>query len=315
MSTPTIPIPRSPVSIRPAAMSDLPFIDSLQKLHSKQVGWMPTKQLEERIKAGHVLLAEDEATTRIGYCIACDRYMKREDCGIIYQMNVLPGRQRGFVGATLLKAQFERSAYGCRLYCCWCAQDIAANRFWEAMGFIPLAYRAGSREKGRVHIFWQRRIRAGDGTTPYWFPSQTSGGSIREDRLVFPIPPGTHWGDAKPIVLPGAPAEGDGPKQLPKPSKRQGAQPTRPANVPSGALWFAPAKTPEPESKPKRERKPKVKVKNDPRLVAAARELRDRWLERVNAEPSALPSEGKYDVSRQLTGAGMRGGEQRLLAG
>ena len=57
--------------------------------------------------------------------------------------------------------------------------------------------------KGRVHIFWQRRIRAGDMMTPYWFPSQTSSGSIREDRLVFPIPPGTHWRDGKPIILPG----------------------------------------------------------------------------------------------------------------
>src|SRR4051812_36860316 len=89
----------------------------------------------------------------IGYLIATDRYFKHDDVGIIYQMNVAPGARRGLVGATLLKAQFERSAYGCKLYCCWCAQDIEANRFWEAMGFVPLAYRAGSREKGRVHIF------------------------------------------------------------------------------------------------------------------------------------------------------------------
>jgi hypothetical protein len=31
--------------------------------------------------------------------------------------------------------------------------------------------------------------------------------------------------------------------------------------------------------------------------MAAARELRDRWLEKVNSEPLALAS-GKYDVSR-----------------
>ena len=138
----------------------------------------------------------------VGYCIGQDRYFKRDDVGIIYQMNVVPGHQRGLVGASLLKAKFERSAYGCKLYCCWCAQDIEANRFWEAMGFVPLAFRAGSEKKSRVHIFWQRRIRAGDVTTPYWFPTQTTGGSIREDRLVLPIPPGTHWSDAKPMVLP-----------------------------------------------------------------------------------------------------------------
>jgi hypothetical protein len=33
--------------------------------------------------------------------IAADRYMKREDCGIVYQVNVAPGRQRGLIGAAL----------------------------------------------------------------------------------------------------------------------------------------------------------------------------------------------------------------------
>ena len=30
------------------------------------------------------------------------------------------------------------------------------------MGFVPLAFRAGSAKKSRVHIFWQQRIREGD---------------------------------------------------------------------------------------------------------------------------------------------------------
>ena len=32
---------RRPIHVRPATMDDLPFMDSLQKLHTKQVGWMP----------------------------------------------------------------------------------------------------------------------------------------------------------------------------------------------------------------------------------------------------------------------------------
>ena len=31
-----------------------------------------------------------------GTCIGNDQYFKRDDVGIIYQMNVLPDRQRGF---------------------------------------------------------------------------------------------------------------------------------------------------------------------------------------------------------------------------
>src|SRR5215208_1057725 len=204
------PQPREPISIRPATPGDLAFIDSLQKKNTNAVGWMPTKQLEGKVGAGHVLVAEGA-----GYCISRDQYFKRDDVGIVYQLNVAPERQRGFIGAALLRAVFERAAYGCRLFCCWCAQDIEANRFWESVGFVPLAFRAGSREKGRVHIFWQRRIHSGDTTTPYWFPSQTTGGSIREDRLVLPIPPGTRWSDEMPRVLPQGEPPAEEPKRLP----------------------------------------------------------------------------------------------------
>ncbi|HSV14657.1 MAG TPA: hypothetical protein VLI90_10375 [Tepidisphaeraceae bacterium] len=47
-----------------------------------------------------------------------------------------------------------------------------------------------------------------------------------------------------------------------------------------------------------------VKVKSDPKLVAAAREWRDRWLERVNAGQYLPAAEGKYEVSRALSDAG-----------
>src|SRR4029078_28413 len=149
-------------------------------------------------------------------------------------MNVVPTKQRGFVGATLLKAMFDRAAYGCKLFCCWCAQDIEANRFWESLGFVPLAFRAGSEKKQRVHIFWQKRIRAGDTTTPWWFPSKTAGGSIREDRIVVPIPPSTHWGDAQPAGLPteakdeGGRMKDEGRKALPDQRAKRPAKVAKP---------------------------------------------------------------------------------------
>ncbi len=329
-----IPIPRVPIAIRPATLDDLPFIDSLQKKHTKQVGWFPTKTIEGKIARGQVLVAEesrDEDTERrrdevegadpslrlsvssslrlstpVGYVIGHDQYFKRDDVGIIYQLNVVPGRQRGLIGATLLKAMFDRAAWGCRLFCCWCAQDIQANYFWEALGFVPLAYRAGSETKRRVHIFWCKRIRQGDTTTPWWFPSQTMGGAMMEDRLVFPIPPGTHWSDAKPIVLPGH----THPRQLEDANAgRAAAKKIKPA-LPivrkreplCGGLRF---QSPEPEKmtveKPKRQRK--TKIKNDPMFVSAARELRDRWLERVNSGQCLLETAGKYEVSKTVSEA------------
>jgi hypothetical protein len=239
-----------------------------------------------------------------------DRYFKHDNVGLIHQMNVAPERQRGFVGMTLLKALFDRAAYGCLLYSCWCAQDIDANRFWEALGFVPLAYRAGSEKKGRVHIFWQKRIREGDVTTPYWYPAETTGGQMAEARLVLPIPPGKHWSDELPVLLPAAR------KQIPDqehkrrkaPAKSLAARPKRMPVSMHGGLFFtrAPESAAAKAEKAKPEKKPKAK--NDPKLVAAARELRDRWLEKVNSAggaegaggASGLACGGKYDVSKAL---------------
>jgi hypothetical protein len=377
-----IPIPREAIEVRVATATDIPFIDSLQKMHSHMVGWMPTKQLEGKIGAGHVLIAEEEIEPRshgdtearsncdspslpprlcgesasaVGYVISQDQYMKRDDVGIVYQLNVLPMKQRNLIGAMLIKSVFERAAYGCRLFCCWCAQDIRANFFWESIGFIPLAFRTGSRDKQRTHIFWQRRIREGDTSTPYWFPAQTGSGSIREDRLVLPIPPGTHWRDVMPVllptagVLPGVTAESarDEVKMLP------GGEPVRPRpeqpkfsaaqkaaiqrsqskhlrGVPLGkkAVITASgikyvertdyvAETDAPEElaaviKPKRAVKPRVK--HDPEQIAAARELRDRYLEQFN-RGLVLPggAAGKYEVARMLESAEATGVEAKRL--
>jgi hypothetical protein len=383
-----LPPPRcGEINIRLATLEDIPFIDQLQKQHTKMVGFFPRAWFESNIKTGHVLIAEEglgpwavgtgeEANNQgprpiaqgpaahaapLGYCVFKDKYLKREELGIVYQLNVTPGRQRGLIGAALVKAAFERCPWGVKLFCCWCAQDIEANHFWESIGFVPLAFRTGSRPRlkkdgtiskpERMHIFWQRRIREGDegpasGGTPYWFPSETSGGAVRENRIVLPIPPGTHWSDAKPSVLPGAVLPGmekqnepralasDGmqmqdstslphgrgslTQQRKKKAKVAGplAPPAPPAQA-RGGLWFAPP-APDPPTKEElkaakeaekkakaeeRKRLRKEKQKNDPKYVAAARELRDRFLEEVNTPGSDLllpAAHGKYDVSRQL---------------
>jgi hypothetical protein len=286
--------------------------------------------------------------------------MKRDDVGIVYQLNVLPLKQRHLIGATLIKAVFERAAYGCRLFCCWCAQDIQANWFWESIGFVPLAFRTGSRAKQRIHIFWQRRVRENDegpGATPYWFPAKTEGGAVAEDRIVLPIPPGTHWRDATPGLLPGVPgiAESEQPKALPetlpggalvksRPEQPQmsklqkavimrsqskhlrGVSVGRKAVITSGGVkyieredYVAELDAPEElieQEKPKRTRERKPRQKHEKEFVAKARELRDRYLEQVNAPGSEmlLPdgSCAKYDVSRQLGTGGDDGAAASL---
>jgi hypothetical protein len=112
---------------------------------------------------------------------------------------------------------------------------------------------------------------------------------------VLPIPPGMRWIDAKPVILPGM--GNDAPKELPmtKPKKPEAISTIKPASILSGGLRFGMPKAPEATAKPKREKK--STQKNDPRLVAAARELRDRWLERVNAGLERIETSAKYHVT------------------
>src|SRR5438128_3915419 len=100
--TAIIPQPRTSISIRVATMDDLPFLDALQKKHSKQVGYFRTKVLEGYINAGWGLIAESvggvvdpatpatasatPSTERVGYCFSRDKYLKREELGVIYHL-------------------------------------------------------------------------------------------------------------------------------------------------------------------------------------------------------------------------------------
>src|SRR5438105_826962 len=65
-----------------------------------------------------------------------------------------------------------------------------------------------------------------------------------------------------------------------------------------GGLRLSVPKPTAPVEKPKRE--PRPRAKNDPKLVAAARELRDRWMEEINSGRYLPAASGKYEMSRVL---------------
>jgi hypothetical protein len=309
MSDLLVPIPKIDVSVRVATLADVPFMDALQKRHGKALGHFPTKQFEGYIQMGAVLVAESGGQ-RVGYIIHKDRYLKRDELGVIFQLCVTQGEQRKLVGATLVGEAFRRSAYGCRLYCLWCAQDLDANYFWESLGFVPIAFRAGSDRKKRVHIFWQKRIVEGDVETKWWYPFQTAGGALRADRVVFPIPEGTHWRDVTAVELTEAKQIQDSPRrhgdtEAAKTAKRASVPQClrgekKPPLRPMGGFRFQSEIEAERPVRAPRESKAKaIPAKIDPKYLKAARELRDRWMEHVNAGGMLLETVGKYDVVRQ----------------
>jgi hypothetical protein len=116
--------------------------------------------------------------------------------------------------------------------------------------------------------------------------------------LVFPIPPGAHWNDPMPRILPSeqnAKLDARNSKQIHHPKFKMQ---NKPAVTTLGRLCFH-SSVQGHSAKPKRQSKPRVK--NDPRHVAAARDLRDRFLEQLNRELLLPPTHGKYDVRRALS--------------
>jgi hypothetical protein len=97
-------------------------------------------------------------------------------------------------------------------------------------------------------------------------------------------------------------AEAPNPKQISGPrGKAQKKVPLVPKR--RFVLFGPPSANDQPEpvvEKPKPVKKPKRR--NDPKFVAAARELRDRWLEHANAHPEALgdSTTAKYQISRAI---------------
>jgi GNAT superfamily N-acetyltransferase len=133
------------------------FIDSLQKQHSRQLGYFPTKQFEGYIAMGGVLIAESERRG-VGYCVSRDRYLKRDELGVIYQLCVAPGEQRKLIGAALIKRCSSAARTGASCIAAGArrtSKRTGSGRAWIRADRVPRRARA----KDRVHIFWQRRIR------------------------------------------------------------------------------------------------------------------------------------------------------------
>src|SRR3954471_4736319 len=58
-TAPTVPIPRSPVTVRVATLADLPFMDALQRANTRAVGYFPTRQFQDYLAAGQVVIGEE----------------------------------------------------------------------------------------------------------------------------------------------------------------------------------------------------------------------------------------------------------------
>ncbi len=123
---------------------------------------------------------------------------------------------------------------------------------------------------------------------------------------MFPIPPGVHWKDVVAVKAPTTEQpklQTREPKERRKP-KLQAVEKQAPRETNLASMGGLRAAAPQPDPAPaaqktSRKREKMVAEKIDPKYLAAARELRDRWMERVNDRMVLRPTGmGKYDVTR-----------------
>jgi hypothetical protein len=104
--------------------------------------------------------------------------------------------------------------------------------------------------------------------------------------------------------------KGSGIGDCPRPNKGHAAKPRAILTTAAIGMRFAPVAPalPAPQEKKPTPKKPRA-TRNDPKLAAAARDLRDRWLEQVKAGGAGvaqIESRAKYDVVRALDDRGRR---------
>ena len=176
-----------PVLIQPAEPDDWTFLDGLQRAHPGALGFLSRAALGEAVARGRVLLAR-EAGAPVGYVYGAPRYQRRPDVAIVFQVAVRAAARGRGLGAALVRAFADQLPEPAVQLSLWCAEDLGAGRFWSALGFVPVARRAGARGSGRSHLFWCR-TRSGAAISPgaFWAPRATGGGLARTARVVVRV--------------------------------------------------------------------------------------------------------------------------------
>ena len=140
------------LEIRYASVDDLVFIDYLQKKNAEELAFYPTQVFEREIDKERILLALVN-NQHAGYLyhgsMSVDRPLKIHQACIEYDLR---GNWYGAGLVNMLEGLGQMSYIsGISLRC---GSDIAANRFWDLMGFKCVDIQAGGVRRMRDINVW-----------------------------------------------------------------------------------------------------------------------------------------------------------------
>lgn len=132
----------------------LAFAIGSTRLDGQCIGWLPTAAYVGAHEQGRCIACYNNADL-VGYILW------GANNGIIRCFVVWVRRDARLVihGKALVTAiGNEGLRRGCTRIELWCAVDLAANLFWQALGFENVCWRWGKAKKARRHYLWRHRI-------------------------------------------------------------------------------------------------------------------------------------------------------------
>lgn len=138
--------------------TELRTVLALLKQAKSTVGFLPDQAVEERMRAGTLLVAEGDDGGIVGYVL----YDLPKDQVTIRQLVVdRKARRQGIARALVdeLVARYGDSHRGIGLSC---RRDFDATRCWERLGFVPISERPGRGKLRRRLTYWWKSFNQPD---------------------------------------------------------------------------------------------------------------------------------------------------------
>ena len=135
-------------------MDDLAYVLALSRKHYEEIGFLPAPRLEQYKASGQLWMAHEN----------------NEACGFmvwgrgwpvlrVYQVCIQYDAQRRQHGVDLVRRLIQKAdREGYDAISCYVADDIQANAFWKAAGFLHAGQRNNFNQRGRLHNHWVMRM-------------------------------------------------------------------------------------------------------------------------------------------------------------
>lgn len=143
---------------RPATPADLSYLLDLQRRHSNAIGFLPRAAFAADVDAGHVLLAT-ENDDAAGYVLCRPPSRRTPHLVKIIQTAVSFDAMRRAHGLQLLERTATASrARGATIMQACVREDLDANAFFRAAGFVPVGIRTAATARAHPHVIWRRPL-------------------------------------------------------------------------------------------------------------------------------------------------------------